>query len=188
MSSFKELEKLPNLKVGEVVVLKDTSADDVRKHLKEHPDLKSIGHRVVEVGSGVVTVVRTAGRVSKMKQALIDRINQMHPFERVHIRDYRLAYVRNVLKEIKESTGEEILCGPSFQMVDEDGPSIVEIWKDPFSTWTKGEKDMPEMIQSFIKQTSVLFECEVGYVIEQFDKIVLDSMEDETAETADSQD
>ena len=185
MSSFKELEKLPNLKVGEVVVLKDTSADDVRKHLKEHPDLKSTGHRVVEVGSGVVTVVRTAGRVSKMKQALIDRINQMHPFERVHIRDYRLAYVRNVLKEIKDNTGQELHCGPSFQMVDEDGPQIVEIWKDPFSTWTKGEKDMPEMISSFIKQTAVLFDCGESDVLNQIEFVL--QQEVETAETADSQ-
>jgi len=179
MSALNELEKLPTLEVGQSLTLTGTTDEKVREYLKENQIKTSC--RVVGIGVGMVAVVRTQGRVSHMKKNLIEQVEQMHPFERLHVTNYKLAYVRTALKE---STQTPINCSHSVHNSEER--EVIEIWKDPFTSWGESSSNLREFIDSFIKQCAVHFGCSEQDVKNQIE-LVLDS-DEETTETVDTQD
>jgi hypothetical protein len=182
MSELNELEKLPTMEVGQSLTLTGTTAEKVREHLKENQIKTSC--RIVEIGTGMVTVVRTQGRVSKMKTHLIEQVEQMHPFERLHVTNYKLPYVRTALKEYQESTRIPINCDHSVHSSEES--EVIEIWKDPFTSWGESSSDLRVFIYSFIKQCADHFDCSEQDVKNQIELVL--ASDEETAETVDTQD
>jgi len=181
MSELSELEKLPTMEVGQSLTLTGTTADKVREHLKQAQIKASC--RVFDSGTKMVTVVRTQGRVSTMKNNLIEQVEQMHPFERLHITNYNLPYVRTVLKEFQESTGVLVNCDHSIH-TNEDR-QVIEIWKDPFTSWGESSTNLREFIDSFIKQCAVHFDCSEQDVKNQIELVL--APDEDTAETVDTQ-
>lgn len=126
MENSKELDlsQFEMLSIGESFTVEHDNVDEVRKALKkEYP---STGHRILEIGDGIICIVRTQGRVSKKKQEILNLISEMHPFKRVHIAGGRLEYVRSIINDYNKENGDNLQA----RQIDEHSP--VEMFRDPF--------------------------------------------------------
>lgn len=96
------LDGLPNIEPGQTITVEGKTDEEVREYIKSSDLLKKVGCRVIDIGHAV-TVVRTQGRVSKMKKKLMEEVQGMHPFQRLEQPECRIQYVRDVLREMNES-------------------------------------------------------------------------------------
>ncbi|MFT5724140.1 MAG: hypothetical protein ACI9JN_001257 [Bacteroidia bacterium] len=178
MNKFAELDRLPELGVGKAVTIDGTNPEQVREYIKSNKDIKAVGHRIVAVTDTIVTVVRTEGRKSAKKQTLLDAINNMHPFQRLYMPDYRIEYVRNILREIYEKDGRVFQC--LLPDSDEIAPSV-EIFTDPFNENNGQQFTVEDMARSFLQTMSDIHgegQIDIFYQIERICKEIHEPTED----------
>lgn len=175
---LKELESLPNMEVGSSITIQGLTADEVREEIKTNAHYSGVGNRVIEVGNSMVVVVRTKGRISKMKESFIDQVKAMHPFQRLIISGMRLEYARSVLKEYNEETGLNIMVRENIES-SQDEHNQIEVYQDVFESFEINHRWTTDEIARSLAEQLLRFGHVTGDVQKAFTGAVGEALKEE---------